>query len=295
VRARASSGAPAQTAFVAVDGARLRVRVAGTGPALVLVHGWALDLDMWTPQFQGLARHYRVIAFDRRGFGLSTGRPSLEHDSRDLWSLLGTLGVQRCGLVGMSQGARVVLRCAIARPGRILALVLDGPPAEGLVPGEDLPGELPMEQYRQIARTSGLGALRRSLRRHELLQLRTRRPAAGALLRRMVSRYPARDLLTARPAAPRQRGSLAACSMPVLVINGEHDTPLRLEAGALLAGRLPHATRALIPGAGHLANLDRPATYNRVLDGFLAAHLVGQPKRRHHGFHDRSTTCKNAM
>jgi pimeloyl-ACP methyl ester carboxylesterase len=235
-----------------------------------------------------------VIAFDRRGFGLSTGRPSLDHDARDLWSLLGTLGVQRCVLLGMSQGARVALRCAIARPGRTLALVLDGPPAEGLVHSEGSPSELPMQEYREVARTSGLGMLRRSLRRSELLRLRTRRREAGALLGRIVNRYPAHDLLAARPAAPRPPARLAACKMPVLVINGEHDTPGRREAGALLAERLPHATRALIAGAGHLANLDRPATYNRVLDGFLAAHLVAEPNRRHDGFKDRSTSCKSA-
>lgn len=276
MRAPSPTGAPSQTDFVRVDGARLRVHVAGAGPALVLVHGWALDLDMWTPQFRGLARRYRVIAFDRRGFGLSTGRPSVEHDARDLWSLLGTLGVERCGLLGMSQGARVALRCAIARPRRTLALVLDGPPAEGLVRAADSPSELPMEQFGELVRTRGLAALRRRLRRYELLQLRTHRRAASALIRQIVNRYPAHDLLAARPAAPWRPFRLAACNMPVLVINGEHDTRVRREAGVLLAERLPHGTQAVIGGAGHLANLDQPAEYNRVLDRFLADHLIAE-------------------
>ena len=53
--------------LVEVRGARLRVRTAGEGPAVLLIHGWTLDLDMWTPQFATLANRYRLIAFDRRG------------------------------------------------------------------------------------------------------------------------------------------------------------------------------------------------------------------------------------
>ena len=55
---------------------RLRVRTAGDGPAVLFLHGWALDLDMWRAQFEALASRYRLIAFDRRGFGLSSGTPS---------------------------------------------------------------------------------------------------------------------------------------------------------------------------------------------------------------------------
>src|SRR5882762_4877846 len=94
--------------FLEVTDARLRYRDEGAGRAIVLIHGWALDLDMWEPQVGDLSRNFRLIRFDRRGYGLSSGKPSLADDATDVQSLCRHLGVQRAALVGMSQGARIL-------------------------------------------------------------------------------------------------------------------------------------------------------------------------------------------
>src|SRR6478735_5218087 len=99
-----------------VPGARLRYRDDGAGRAVVFVHGWTLDLDVWEPQ-AALAAEMRVLRYDRRGFGLSSGRPSTDSDVDDLRALLDALGVVSPLLVGMSQGARVVLEFAARHPG----------------------------------------------------------------------------------------------------------------------------------------------------------------------------------
>ncbi len=99
-----------------VPGARLRYRDEGAGRAVVFVHGWTLDLDVWEPQAT-LAAELRVVRYDRRGFGLSTGQPSLTRDVSDLGTLLSVLGIVSPLLVGMSQGARVVLEFAARHPG----------------------------------------------------------------------------------------------------------------------------------------------------------------------------------
>ena len=75
-----------------------------------------------------LAASQRIVRYDRRGFGLSTGRPSLMDDVVDLFTLLGALEVENPLLVGMSQGARVVLEFAARHPGVARGLVLDGAP-----------------------------------------------------------------------------------------------------------------------------------------------------------------------
>ena len=61
-------GVEAPTGFVEVDGARLHVDDEGRGFPVLLVHGWALDLEMWQPQVAAWAGYWRVIRFDRRGF-----------------------------------------------------------------------------------------------------------------------------------------------------------------------------------------------------------------------------------
>src|SRR5262245_41297316 len=122
-------GAEAPAGFVEVDGAALRVEDEGRGFPVLLVHGWALDLEMWQPQVAAWASHWRIIRFDRRGFGLSSGAPSLAADARDIESLVRRLQLDRVALVAMSQGARGALRAAVGPlRKRIACLVLDGAP-----------------------------------------------------------------------------------------------------------------------------------------------------------------------
>jgi pimeloyl-ACP methyl ester carboxylesterase len=59
--------------YIAVGDARLRYRDEGDGPAVILVHGWTLDLEMWDPQVAALSAAFRLVRFDRRGYGLSGG------------------------------------------------------------------------------------------------------------------------------------------------------------------------------------------------------------------------------
>jgi pimeloyl-ACP methyl ester carboxylesterase len=254
-----------------VRGARLRVRTAGKGPAVLLVHGWALDLDMWAPQFAALADRYRLIAFDRRGFGLSSGTPSIDADVADIDELLAKLDVERVAIVGMSQGARVALRWAIAAPARASCLVLDGPPRDLLTTGR-LQGEITLATYRELVRKEGIAAFRREWLEHPLMQLHAHDVQMRALVHEMVARYPGHDLLADDAPQVARVADLKRLDVPVLIINGEYDSDMRIGAAAELARALRHARIAGIPGAGHLSNLDNPAAYDKVLGEFLAAH-----------------------
>lgn len=254
--------------LIDVGGARLRVRTAGEGPAVLFVHGWALDLDMWTPQFAALAGRYRLIAFDRRGFGLSTGTPRIEDDLADIEGLLATLGVDRVAVVGMSQGARVALRWAIENPARTTSVVLDGPPRDLLASGREQ-GEITLAAYRELVRNRGIEAFRKEWLDHPLMQLHTHDARTRALVREMVARYPGHDLL-ADDSPVAHVGDLHGLDVPVLIVNGEYDSDTRIGAGAELARALPHARLVVIPGAGHLSNLDNPAAYNKVLSEYVS-------------------------
>ena len=255
--------------FVEVRGARLRVRTAGNGPAILFVHGWAIDLDMWTPQFAALAGRYRLIAFDRRGFGFSSGTAGIDHDLADIEELLAKLDLDSVAIVGMSQGARVALRWALRSPGATRCLILDGPPRDILAVGRP-EGEVTLATYRELVREQGIEAFRKQWLQHPLMRLYTSEPRAHALLREMVGRYPGQDLMGDETAQLPGIGSLQRLDLPILIVNGEHDTAVRIGAGAELARALPHAQLAIIPGAGHLSNLDNPGAYNQALDQFLA-------------------------
>ena len=255
--------------FVVVDGTRLRFRDEGRGPAVLLVHGWTLDLEMWDPQVSALRDSFRLIRLDRRGHGLSGGTPAPARDSEDLAALCKHLGLRRVALLGMSQGVRAVLGLAGAAPEQVEALILDGPPP--LAAASD--PEVPLERYAALVRTQGIEAFREEWAHHALMQLRTRNPEARALLAAMIARYPGGDLRHAASRAqtvPRVR--LESLAAPTLVLSGAYDLASRKRAARELTARLSHAELAEIPGAGHLPNLDRPDAYSRLCREFLTHH-----------------------
>jgi 3-oxoadipate enol-lactonase len=123
------------TAVVTLPGARLAYQDEGDGPAVVLVHGFGLDMRMWDPQVDHLAARFRVVRYDCRGFGASGPfDPAIGYThAADLLSLLDYLGVERAVLAGLSFGGRIALQTALAAPGRVTGLalldaVLDGVP-----------------------------------------------------------------------------------------------------------------------------------------------------------------------
>ena len=275
VAAQPPAAAPGDSSpdrYFVADGARLRYRDEGHGPAVLLIHGWTLDLAMWDALAAALAGAFRVVRLDRRGFGLSGGMPSSAGDAADLEALCRHLGLGRVAVVGMSQGARAALALAAAHPDRVACLVLDGPPdlGSGRVRAGD---EVPLGRLRRLYRTRGIDAVRAEWLRHPLMRLRTRDPAAHRQLAAIVARYPGRDLALDLPAAA-ERPSCAAIRAPVLVVTGEYDAPARRHAADALAARLPSATRAVVPAAGHLPNLDNPAVYHQLVRAFLDQHAA---------------------
>jgi pimeloyl-ACP methyl ester carboxylesterase len=260
--------------FIA-DGARLRYRDEGSGPPLVLVHGWTLDLDMWEPQVAALRGEFRIVRLDRRGFGLSSGRASISQDAADLGSLCRHLKIDRVALAGMSQGARAVLGFARSAPHRISCLILDGPPEDGRKIA-DPASDVPLAHYRSLIRTEGIEAFRREWAAHPLVSLITADPQMHGILNAMIRRYPGTDLDESGgdgDAAP-PCSAMDGIDAPVLVITGDHDLPSRVHAADDLARRSMNAERAVIQSAGHLPNLDNPNGYNAVVRAFLERHAA---------------------
>lgn len=237
----------------------------------MLVHGWALDLDMWRAQIDLLADRYRVIAFDRRGFGRSSGMPDLEQDVHDIDRLLDSFSTSRAAIVGMSQGARVALRWALKHPDRASCLVLDGPPSEGW-PQSVGAKEIPIDEYRQRVDLAGMDAFRSMWLQHPFMKLHTGSPCAHTLLREIVVRYPGLDLLNEPRELPLlSERDLQRLHVPALVLCGEHDSPQRRSIATRMARTLPDARLVVLRGAGHLGALDDPSAYVQALRDFFSS------------------------
>jgi pimeloyl-ACP methyl ester carboxylesterase len=257
--------------YLVVEGARLRFQDEGTGPAVVLLHGWTLDLEMWDPQVASLRREFRLVRMDRRGHGFSSGTASTQCDVADVAALCGHLGLNRVALIGMSQGARVAVAFARSAPERVHAVILDGPPAFDPAPIDE---DVPLEHFRSVVRLRGMEAFRREWLRHPLTQLRTTDPQVRAHLGAMIARFAGNELAGSAP--EREVVPLPASptswNAPTMVLSGELDVPRRVRSAARLSAQLRHAERAVITGAGHLPNLDRPDEYSEICRAFLSRH-----------------------
>jgi len=112
---------------IQVNDIRMYYEVHGEGEPLVLILGLGTDLSEWSAIIEGLARRYRVIAFDNRGAG-RTDKPdqpyTVERMADDTAGLLRTLGVERAHVLGVSLGGRIALALALRHPERAQKLIL---------------------------------------------------------------------------------------------------------------------------------------------------------------------------
>lgn len=252
---------------IAVPGGTVPVVSTGNGPPLFFLHGWTLDHRMWQPQLPELAKHYRLVMMDRRGFGRSTAPPDLMLEADDVMIVADALGIDRFALAGLSQGAAVALDIVLKYPDRVSAVALAGTPLPGLVPDPD---SVPREEYEVLVRQGQMQTMRRKWLQHPLMQVPT--PSGVKLLEIIVGDYDGRDLVQPSSLAIFDAAKMARLPMPLLAMAGSSDSPWRISCAHFLAETVPHGDFALIPDASHVANIAQPERFNTALMAFLDRH-----------------------
>jgi pimeloyl-ACP methyl ester carboxylesterase len=266
--------ASAASLAIAVEGGEVAAWTTGANKAaLIFLHGWTLDHRIWTPQFEDgtLAARHRLVAIDRRGFGVSSAPPDLDREASDVITVMDRLSIARAVIVGQSQAGRVALRLALDHGKRIAGLVLAGAPVAGFHPAVRTADDIPVDHYRALVRAGRIDEMKALWARHAMIATTG---ADQALIAAQLRDYDGRDLLAA-PAPPGpdiQR--IGAIQIPAMVVTGARDTAWRRLVGDAMAYALPHGRRAEIPAAGHLCNVDAPARFNRLIATF-AASLAG--------------------
>lgn len=257
----------------------LHAEVGGVGePTVVLVHAGITDCTLWDHEFAALAGRHRVVRYDVRGFGQSPDPTGDYFDHDDLIEVMDAVGTRQAVLVGASNGGRIVLDTALSAPDRVLGLVLVGsalpgtpisPGLEALFDEEDAAleaGDIPRAREINVGLwLNGVG------RAPDDVAPEVRRRAIAwldALLPRQARQITQR-VGDARLLNPPVRERLGDIAVPTLVVVGAHDHPRIRLAAQDLARLIPHSHLAVIDGAAHLVNLERPDEFNRVLSTFL--------------------------
>jgi 3-oxoadipate enol-lactonase len=243
----------------------------GRGPALVLVHGFPFDREMWWPQIERFSPSHRVIAVDLRGFGQSPHGTdpslSMRRHAADLAAVLDALDLDEVALLGFSMGGYAALAFAEHYPERLRSLVLAHTRAT-----PDSPAALEARR-RTIdeVRRDGVAALSRGML-DKLLA-----PSAPLAVRKSVAAMierqdPMAVVAALRGMAERQdRTAVAAgLTMPVLVVSGSADQVVPPAEALGLHATIPGSEWFEFFGAGHLSNLERPDGFAAVVARFLA-------------------------
>lgn len=270
--------------WVRIGGRAVNVIELGTGPPLVFIHGLSGSWQNWLEQLPVFARDHRVVAFDLPGFGASEmpSEPiSISGYARLVDALFSELGIAGAAVVGNSMGGFIGAELAIAFPPRVERLVLVS--AAGLsiqhYRNERALAALRMVDRRLAAYAGWLGSRSDAL---------TRRPRARRLIFSVVAHRP--DRLPAALVAEQVRGSgkpgfvpaldaltsypihdrLGEIACPTLIVWGTDDMLVPVRDADEFERLIPNARKIVWPQTGHLAMLERPEAFNRLLAAFLS-------------------------
>jgi pimeloyl-ACP methyl ester carboxylesterase len=242
------------------DGVNIYYEDHGSGPAVLLSHGYSATTGMWKGQVEAFKDKYRVITWDMRGHGQSDSPDDPKAYSEaatceDMAAILKHLGIQKAVIGGLSLGGYMSLAFNVAHPEMTRALMLfdTGPGYKNPVSREGW--NETSRKRAEVFEARGLDALGGSAE-VRIAQHRSAQGLAHAA-RGMLAQFDSRII-----------ESLDSIKVPTLVLVGENDTPF-LGGTDYMANKIPGASKVVIPNAGHASNIDQPAAFNAAVEQFL--------------------------
>ncbi len=261
-----------------VKGMRLAWREAGSGPAIVFLHGIGSGSQGWEAQLDHFAPSYRAIAWDAPGYGgsdeLEPEAPAAGDYAEALAGLLSALEIEAAHLVGNSLGSLFAGAFVKIHRGRVLSMVLSDPPlghadADALVRASSLAARL--EGVNEL----GPEAMARKRAPHVVAPGTSEEILAK--VRGIMAEVRPRGYSQAAHALSNGNliADLADCNAPVLVLTGSEDVVTLPEGGRRVARNLFNGRFELLGGVGHLPYIEAPAAFNTIVGDFLAQYGSG--------------------
>ncbi|GCE27852.1 alpha/beta hydrolase [Dictyobacter alpinus] len=250
----------------------------GIGMPVLLLHAFPLNHSMWDEQITALLneQRYRLVAPDFRGFGesgINNDISTMDLFADDLAALMDALGMQQAVLCGLSMGGYAAFAFYHKYPHRVGGLIL----ADTQAGADNEEVRATREKVALMAVQQGPDAVA-DLQLPRLITASTRAnmPEVETRIRQMIlAAQPSGIAAAARGMATRAdfTAMLDTITCPTLVIAGEHDLPTPPAVAQAYAQRIPGAQFAVIPGAGHLSNLERPDAFQQLITTFLRSNF----------------------
>jgi pimeloyl-ACP methyl ester carboxylesterase len=260
--------------LVRVEGRAVRYLEAGSGRPLVLVHAFPFSAEMWRFQLEHAPGGWRFIAPDLQGFGGTERRsgdgPTMDDFAADVEGLLDALGIDRAAIGGLSMGGYITFALFRRAPERFAAMVL----ADTRAPADTPEGRQGRAALATLVREKGAtGAADQLLPKLLGETTRRSRPEVVARARAIIEACAPDaivDAIQALLGRPDSTPDLARIGCPTLIIVGDEDVITPLKDSESMHGAIAGSQLVVLPGTGHLSNLEVPEVFSNALGGFLA-------------------------
>lgn len=264
---------PSDVRTVDLGEVEISYELTGSGPPLVLIHGYTHNMRTWNLQMSMLRDYYQVLRYDRRGWGDSGGFSDPTMDPEDLAELLDHLDIPAAHILGHSQGAHVALRFSMAYPDKVENLILYGSPAPS---GFGIPWTGPdafPANMSQIAKEHGLDSVGVVIFSHPLARGFVEGSPGSEIASEMWESYDGTDLLNPQPPSndtpPPKTEGLSKVKASTLIITGELEMPYFQLVAEAFDYAIPNSERVTVPGGGHAVHLQEPERFTAEILRFL--------------------------
>lgn len=239
--------------------------------ALVCIHGISSNSRSWRHQLSGLSERYRVIAWDGPGYGQSDDPPeplAIADYADYLVRFLDNLGLKKVVIIGLSMGGVIAQEFYRRHTGRVRALILADTNTGG---GARPEAERRVRLEARLKATETMTPAQMAQERGPKLLSPFASPELLAEVTAIIGEVHMVGFRSAAIAldAADTRAVLPTISVPTLILWGEHDSVTPRPEADTLHEAIPGALFEVIPGAGHLSNLENPAAFNRAVLEFL--------------------------
>jgi len=255
---------------------RLRVKVGGSGPALMFWPSLLMSASMWDAQADYFGERFQVVLVDPPGHGDSEalrGTFSFEQCAQCVVQILDALNIERTHYVGNSWGGMIGGTFVALYPDRVGAAVLMNCTGSAA----NLRQKIEYAVFIRLVRTLGGIPPRLSflpVRAFVGPTTECERPHVIEAIRKAMTRVDGRSvhwaIRSVVPNRPDQLGLLGTIRTPVLVLAGAEDRTFPVEETRAMATAIPGAEFRVVDGLAHLAGLEAPAMVNQIVDDFLA-------------------------
>jgi 3-oxoadipate enol-lactonase len=258
---------------VKANGITVNYRIEGPerAPWLVFSNSLATSLAMWDEQAAALQTSFRVLRYDQRGHGETdapSGRYAFDTLLDDALALMDAHNIDKAHFAGLSMGGATALGLAERRPQRFHSIVVADSPCQSTPQSSQQ-----WEERIAVAQKQGIEALvEPTVGRWFPPETVAANPPYLDKIRAMIRATPVNGFIgcAAALAAHDYASAVGTVKCPTLFIVGEQDgaTPIAM---AKLHEKLAGSRFVMLPGAGHISNMDRPAEFSRALRAFLSA------------------------